>query len=176
MATLSPLIEYLLAAQRQGGGGYLCRLGAIQTVIPIFPPNLSISWEIYPEFDSYANITFHFAFSGKTPPNSFDIEFYAGGVQVQSGPLTDLWLGHEGHGTYMVRTESNPMKQIMINTSGLSQYLEATEQFIIVDSEADYKLVLALIEEWNISTNQRSLQEETNNLLRQLVASNRMNL
>jgi len=168
MSQMSPLVEYLLAVRRPGGGA-LCRMGIAQWQA-VFPAGAVGVWDVYPEEGTYANITYWFGVSGITPPNVFDVNIYNFGVETSGGLYSDLVIGPQGNSGFAVRTQSNPVRQIIRNISGLNQYDESIEYFLIIDTEADYKTVMGLIDEWNVSAGQRQLQEETNELLRQLVA------
>lgn len=146
MATMTELTQYLLAYRRPGGGP-LCRMGFIQTTVPVWPPGLSISFQLRPEFNSYATIHYHIGFSPAMVPGTFNLEFYHSGVQIMAGVMGVSALA-ERNNTWIVITEALLGLQILTNISGVAQFCEATDWFLVVDTEDDLNDILDISRRW----------------------------
>lgn len=164
MATMTELAQYLLA-YRKPGGGAICRYGALQTTIPVFPPNLSISWTIFPEFNAYASIHHRVEFSPAMVPNAFWLDAAHSGMASTSGFLSTMILAH-GVNTWAVVTESDPVYEILTNMTALNQFCEAIDYFLIVDSEEELIEINKIVRNWGSVLGVREQLSETNRLLR----------
>lgn len=163
---MSHLVEYLLAFQRPGGGK-LCRLGVIETLIPIFPPGLTITWEILPEFGSYANIEFWYRISPSVVPGVFDWDCTHYGAEIRTGILHSLSTA-QGYNVWIEITDQHPIISTFTNVSPVNQFFDSVDFFLVVDSEADLNIIRSIVMRWGTSLRQEEGQAETNYLLRQL--------
>ena len=170
MATTSPLIEFLLAYERPGGGR-ICKLGALQILVPIFPPETAVTWTATPYFNSYASIQFWTILSPATVPGVFavDIEHY--GLAIESATLYASSLGSGGHNSWIEITESHPLITTVSNVSNLPQILESGSVFLIIDSREDLERIRELTLAWGSSMKQEELQVETNQLIREMISA-----
>lgn len=144
--TLPPLIEYLLGV-RGAGGGPLARLGVIQTTVPVFPPAMTVTYMTYPVFGSYISIEFFYRVSPVMTPGAFNFDISHAGASIQSGAVGALALA-EGWNVWLEVTQGQPIRNIVTNISGLNQFLETLDFFLVISTEADYKEVKQLIQLW----------------------------
>ena len=163
----SHLIEYLLAVRRKGGGN-ICRFGGIQTTVPIFPPNFGITYQTFPEFTSYATILFYSRFSPDIVPESFALTVSHTGMEVLAGTLNTLQIA-EGFNFMIELRRDQPVTSNFTNISGLNQFLDEMDFYLLMDSEEDLKEVRDIINRWGVSSRQEELMAENNKLLRELI-------
>ena len=167
MSTVGDVIEYLLAYERPGGGK-IARFGGILITVPIFPAGMTITFSLFPYFNAYANIEFWQRFSPAIVPGALYFDSRHQGIQVQLG-VFGTTLNSESHNTWIEVTESAPITTTITNISGVNQFFESVDSFLIVDSEADFKLIKKIIGEWGFMGNLKEEATETNRLLRALV-------
>lgn len=166
MTTMTPMVEYLLAL-RKPGGGQLVRYGAMQFTIPIFPPGMSITWQTYPYFGSYCSIDYWHRYSPAMVPGAFTLVASHAGMVVQAG-LVGASILAESHNTWLEITESSPYVVILTNVSGVNQFFEGLESFLLVDSEESLEMVREVVRHWGAYDPVVEALRETNQLLRQL--------
>ena len=169
MATMSSLIEFLLAYERPGGGR-ICKFGALQILIPIFPPGMTVNWSTTPFFNSYANILFWTVVSPAIVPGVFAVDTDHYGLTITSSILSSA-ASNQGHNTWVEITEAHPLDSTITNNSNLPQHLEMGNVFLVVDSREDLEIIRGLTLAWGSSMKQESLQVETNQLIRELVSA-----
>ena len=143
---ISPLIEYLLATGR-AGGGKLVKYGVSVVTVPIWPAGLNITFNTLPRHNAYANIQYSQSISPSMVPDAFYIESYQAGMILQIGNITENYFGL--HYTWIEFLINSPITTIIRNISGLNQYFEIGQEFLVIDSEEDYKKVRKIIDEWN---------------------------
>ena len=145
---LTPLVEYLLAVPHpKGGSGNLCRVGMIQTTIPIFPAGLSVTINVYPEYGSYCNIQFRLRWSPVIVPGSFYVSIRHAGMEIPSGIMGATALGDPQSAWLDIR-QNSPAQVQYTNISGMNQFYESIAYFLVVQSEDDYHVVRKLIADW----------------------------
>jgi len=173
MSTMTPLVEYLLAVERPEGG-HVTRYGGATTTVPIFPQGLSISYELRPWFGSYASIEFYHRFSPSMVPGAFTFDSISSGVQIISGAIGTIHT-MEGNNTWVVITDNDPIITTITNISGVNQFFETGDAFLLIDSESDFDFVKQVIQNWGaFEPMQKQLsdmvreQQYTNDLLRAL--------
>lgn len=168
MATMSPMIEYLLAAEREGGG-HLVRFGGGSITIPVFPAGLTVSFLSFPGVPGYALIQYYARFSPAIVPGAFELTAIHAGVFLDIGTLNRVMLA-EGHNSWIAITAAEPTQTTLTNISGVDQMYEAEFAYLIVDTAADLALVKDIVKGWGSSGYMVAAQNETNDLLRQLIA------
>lgn len=141
------LIEYLLAIGR-AGGGKLVKYGVSVVRVPIWPAGLGLTFDVRPRQNAYANIQYSQTLSPAMVPDAFYIESHQAGMVLQIGNLTEVAWGK--HYTWIEFTVDSQIKTITINISGLNQYFELGQEFLIIDSQNDYKRVRAICDEWGM--------------------------
>lgn len=166
MSTMTPMVEYLLALRRPGGG-QLVRYGAIQVTVPVFPPGMSITFALTPYFGSYASIEYWHRFSPSIVPGAFMFASSHSGIQLQVGLIGTVHTS-ESHNTWIEITDSNPVTTIITNVSGVNQFFENVDAFLLVDSEADLEMVREVVRNWGNFTAISDKLDETNRLLREI--------
>lgn len=169
MSTMTPMVEYLLAL-RLPTGGQLCRFGGLQTTVPIFPANTAITWSIAPYFGSYASIEFWHRFSPAMVPGAFNVVSRHVGLELVTGVIGASWT-LESHNFWVEITEANNITTTITNISGLNQFFETFETFLLIDSEANMDYVREVVRNWGAFESVRPTIEETNNILRQMLGS-----
>lgn len=169
MSTLTPMVEYLLALRTTaGGGGQLVRFGGIQITVPIFPAGMSITWELTPYFGSYCSIEYWHRFSPSIVPGAFLFNSTHSGMVTQAGILGTTLLA-ESHSTWLEITESDPILTTITNVSGVNQFFENVESFLLVDSEDKLQVIREVVRNWGKFEANGSKIDETNDLLRQIL-------
>jgi len=143
---ISPLIEYLLATGR-AGGGKLVKFGATVVTIPIWPAGLTMTFVTSPPGNAYANIRYAQTVPPSMVPDAFYVESYHQGIAVQLGNITESTYGK--HYFWIEFLRDSPVTTIIQNISGMNQYFEIAQEFLVIDSEADYRKVRKIIDEWN---------------------------
>ncbi len=145
--TLTPLIEYLLGITRKGGGK-LCRLGIVQITVPIFPANTTITYTTEPYFSAYANIWFWWRLSPAMVPGAFNVNIRHSGMPRALGLLGATALTLPGYQIWLDVRRGDPIVNEVTNISGVGQWFESQDFFLIVDTEDDLKKVQAISREW----------------------------
>jgi len=152
VALMSPLVEYLLAWQRDDGT-HLVKWGDQVSRVDVFPPNTTILYDLYPS-EGYANIYFYNTWTKLTIPDAFLYEANLGGVLVVDVTATEMMFGE--HNLWLEVTYSTPLHVRITNQSNVSQYFEAGDTFLIVYTEKDLTDIHNLIKNYTNSriTNQ----------------------
>lgn len=166
MSAITPIIEYLLALTRPGGGK-LVRFGGVQITVPVFPPGMSITWAITPYFDAFACIEYLHRFSPSIVPNAFNFNSTHRGMLLQTGLISTI-VTVESHNTWIEVTEQEPITTTITNVSGVNQFFESGESFLIIDSEEDLNFVREVVRNQGALESIPGLLKETNQLLRQI--------
>lgn len=145
MENMPALVQYLLAVQKKGGNK-LVQHGYFSVTIPVFPPGMTLGFDITPYFGEYCSIQILHQFSPAVVPGAFDVDVHHKGLHVQIGLLDQLFK--RPLFTWAEVTVANPIVSTFINISGLSQYLGSVDEFLIVNSEEDYYEIMRLVREW----------------------------
>lgn len=162
MATVSPLVEYLMALRRPGGGK-LCRFGVQLFTIPILPPRVNVTATIMPYFGSYVSIEYFHRFSPAIVPNTVDWTLRHAGVEVAAGLVSAVAVA-ESHNFWLEITESDPSVATIENVTDVCQFWETLDHFLLIDSEEDYKLVREIVYNWG-NDSVLDILKESNRLL-----------
>ena len=163
MSTMTPLIEYLMALRRPGGGK-LCRFGVQLFTIPILPPLMSVTVTVTPYFGSYMSIEYWHRFSPAIVPNTVEWTVRHGGMEIASGLVSQV-ATDESHNFWLEITESDPSVATITNVTPVNQFYETLDHFLLVDNEEDYLRVKEVIRNWG-NDNVLAALRETNQLLR----------
>lgn len=142
MPGLPYFAEFLMTLQRPGGG-YLAEQAGGQLIVPIFPPNTSVS-VVVPPSNSYASIGYNYAFSPAMIPDAFTFTFRHKGRDIRVSTATALALESKLW-TFALVTRKDPIYISLTNVSGGNQYLEFLSWFIAVPSAEDLELVWAAL-------------------------------
>lgn len=170
MATITPMIEYLLALRTPYGGGQLVRFGGLQITIPIFPAGIEISWAIAPYYGSYCSIEYWHRFSPSIVPGSLYYNVSHSGIQLQVGTIGTTFSS-ESHNTWIEIFESDPISASISNISGLNQFFESNEAFLLIDNEANLEYTREVVRSWGAFESIGPKLDETNELLREMFGS-----
>jgi len=144
MSTMTPLVEYL-AAVRSPKGASLVRQGGLQVIVPIFPPASEIAFSL--TFSGYASIAYYHRFSPSMVPGAFTYRSQHSGIELQTGTIGTIHLS-EGNNYWLVVTKADPITTTISNISGVDQFFETGDSFLIIDSKEDYEEVMNLIRRW----------------------------
>lgn len=166
MATITPLIEYLMALSRPGGGR-LVRFGVMLFTIPILPPEIEITVVVTPYFNSFVSIEYWHRFSPAIVPGTVNWIVQHTGVEIASGIVTQV-ATVESHNFWMEITESNPSVATITNLTRVNQFWETLDHFLIINSEEDYLLVKEIVRNWGAFESVAGKIDETNYILRQI--------
>lgn len=160
-------IEYLLTLQRPGGGRLVIP-EASQILIPIFPPNTSLTLSVHPYGSDYSLIKFGLGFGPNMVPNTFQGYVQTWGSREIQGTLTAEVLNTELQGFVLI-TQSEPSVLSVTNISGLNQVFEIDSVNLRISTEDDYKLVLEALARLGTSAKLEQLAQEAVLLLGKLV-------
>lgn len=164
--TYQGLIEYLLAIKRPKGGK-LCRFGLLLTTIPVFPPNLQVVFTLRPQFGAYANLWYWHRANPGTVPGAIQWFSSQAGMELSTGTIFQTPLA-EPKSLWLEVTQASPIVTRAVNVSGLNQFFETADLFLIVDTEEDLKEIYQIVGAWNNSYRVERMLGETNRLLRKL--------
>ncbi len=162
--TMGPLIEYLLAYKRPGGGD-LVRFGGGLLEIPIFPAGFTLSLESRP--NGFANILYFNRISPEVVPGAFTVATYQAGIQVSVGTVGGI-LTEEGYNVWIEYRRDAPLRTVTINVSGLNQYFSAEAAWIEIATEEDYKRVREIIDSMYSNLGVEKHLDKTNEALASL--------
>lgn len=169
MSTISHLVEYLLAAERPGGG-HLVRFGGVSINAPIFPAGMSVTMSLSPTVAAFASIQYYLRWSPAIVPDAFDIEMTHAGIYQDLGNVNRTLIAG-GHNSWVVITAKEPATIIVENVSGVDQAYGLEFGHLIVDTSEDLDRVTAIVKGWGSSDRMEDGQSETNELLRKLIAA-----
>lgn len=167
MATMTNVIEYLLALEKPGGGK-LVRYGVMLVTVPVFPPGMSLTFTITPYFNSYASIEYWHRFSPAIVPGTLLWDSRHSGMEICAGVCGAVATA-DGHNLWVEITESDPIITDVTNISGVNQFFETLDFFLLVDTEDDLKIVKEVIRKWGSIGKIEDQLDETNRLLRALI-------
>lgn len=145
MSTLSPLVEYLLAYEREDGGR-ICWLGA-STAIIWLPGNFTATFDTYPGGTNFADILFYYRESPSDVPEALQQDSWGEGLQLSLGPITTVMMDAEAGSWHVIRQDS-PTHTTLLNRTNLMQREDYAQQMLVIANEPDYKFVMALIRDW----------------------------
>lgn len=168
---LSRLIEYLLSLPDPSGRGQLLYAGASQTIIPNFPPGLTITLESRPA--GYMYIPFKVALGPAMVPNAFSAWAQQYGAKSQEGTLGG-WLINNALEAYVPVTQAEPSLAQITNQSPLVQYYEGIVFFLEIPEEDNYKEVLDVLRRLGTSAKLEEMAEEAQRLLEKLTTPTRL--
>jgi hypothetical protein len=143
MATMTPLIESLLAYEKLVGGGKVCRLGKIQTIIDPLAPWESLTYEVTPYPTAYMNIAWWHELSPDMVPGAVTLTLYQRGMEIQVSGVTEL-LTH-GDNMWIELNTSNPVVVNVVNNTPLNQYVEMLDLFLIVDTKDNLLIIRDIV-------------------------------
>lgn len=169
MGTMGPMIEFLLAAERPGGG-HLVKFGGMSLTVPIFPAGLSVVFTALPGVVAYASIQYYARWSPAMVPDAFEIAATHAGLFVDVGTINRTMI-HEGHNSWIVITEKEPTVTTLTNVSGVDQMFEAEFAYLMVDTAEDLAIVKEIVSGWGSSDCMVAAQNRTNALLGQLITA-----
>lgn len=162
----TPIIERLLATQREGGGT-LVQNDAVQILVPVFPPGQLLSFSAGPIDGDYAQIVWGIKFGIDMVPNAFEGFLQMWGHRALSGTFTSVILNTEFQGLQWVTT-AEPAYVYVTNVSPLNQIFELGYMNLRIASEEDLRLVREEIEHIATSAKSEQLANEAVVLLRRL--------
>lgn len=156
-------IEYLLTIVKPGGLRLVTQEGT-QILIPIFPPNTTLSFSAGPLGTDYGQIVFGARFGDDMVPNAFTGFIQIWGTRYLSGTFTPTVLTTEIHGFIWV-THAQPAFIHLTNVSGLNQLLEILYVNLRITNEDDYNTVIKELKHMATSETAEQLAREANQLL-----------
>ena len=164
---LPSLIDYLLTIRRPSGG-WMTYQGAVQLVIPNFPPQTTLSYTVVPLAGTYAQIAWSLRFGNDMVPDAFSGYIQQGGSKAYTGLITQRLIDY-GSNVMAVVTNAEPTLAYLTNTTALVQRYETIGQFLVVNTEQDLATLLDALLHWGSTLKSEELTIQTNLLLRQLV-------
>lgn len=163
---LSYVIEYLLSLERPSGGR-LCYAGVSQLIIPIFPPNTTITLESGPLGSDYAYLPYLSTLGPAMVPSAFSGWGQQYGSRQYTGVLTS-WFLNNILDSFAFVTDAEPGIAQITNQTALFQYYEGMVFIICIATEADYHMVLEALKRLSTSARSEQLAAEANLLLRSI--------
>ena len=160
---LSPVVEYLLSRVDPSGGRPYPQ-EATQLLIPIFPPNITLSLSGYPTGD-YAHIIYGVGLGSNMVPNAFTGYVQIWGGRYMQGTFTTRVLDTEIQG-FVWTTMFQPLVFYITNISGLNQVFELVYTYVRITSEEDYFNVLEELRHLSASAKTEQLAQDSNRLLK----------
>lgn len=145
---MPPLVEYLLAVPHpKGGTGKLCQMGYTHLVVNAWPPGITLRYTAFPKGNIYCCIDYYGMFSPSMVPEAFLINITHSGLSIaeQTAGTVDL---REGTNYWVEVTHNNPIRNVVTNVSGLVQFFESLDMYLMIQSEEDYNLVHQIVSEW----------------------------
>lgn len=140
---LSNAVEYLqtigLLEGRQTVGH-----STIQVYQPLFPANSEQKITLPPVSQSYANIIYQIGWSDTMPVNVFRQALETRGRTVFDVILTADFI-REYYDMFVVITKPNTVITTIQNLTGLNQFFSMTVKYLSIESEADFKTAMALM-------------------------------
>lgn len=161
------IIEYLVA-QEHPGGGRLVYQGAESIVIPIFPPNTTITVISTPVEGVYCQIDFVAYVGTAVVPGAFSAILLQAGARPVDATIGTSAIGRELN-FFIPYTDSLPFISSVTNETALNQYYEVLFQHIAISTKDDYERVVQDVERLGRSATSEQLQVEANSLLLRLL-------
>lgn len=162
------VIQYLLGLHRSDNSP-LVYIGAISTVVPAFPPQLTIRLVTDPGTD-YALVYYGFGASPRIVPDAFYATVEQGGSRQLEGMVTE-WATMENIHVFFIQTHAQPSIAFITNRSNLAQYYEGYAAVLRVATADDYQTILDSLERLGTSTKIEGLATQAVSLLGQMVGA-----
>lgn len=148
MSAISHYIEFLQTLTRPGSDdpGALCSDIGVEYLYPIIPPFFSTyfastiaSTIAARNFTAYATVFYRIKF-GYIVPGAFNLNIRSGGVSNYSGTITGYAL-EDGIDCLFFMTPEKFNTFYITNLTPLNQHFEMVSRYLLIQSEADWKLV-----------------------------------
>ncbi len=136
---LSQAIEYLLTIKTPEGR-QIVHQAMSQIHVPLFPAGAQLNIEIPPARGDYANIIAILQGSDEVLPNVFQAVITIQGTNTLSAILTSDGLRHSLD-TFGIITQSIPARATITNISGITQFFSFAIGYLVIRTEADFKMV-----------------------------------
>lgn len=156
-------VEYLMTLSGPGGNR-LCYGGLSQTIVPLFPPNTSITLEGVPGFGDFLNIVFFSSAGPAMVPLAFAGEAFYYGSRQYSGILAS-WFVANDVSFFVPVSHQWPATATINNISPLNQYYEGYAFALTFRTEDDYALALEALNRMGTSSKLEQLAAECRGFL-----------
>ncbi len=142
MAAISSLAEYILGYTTPTGQK-LARFGSQTYTINLLPPNEPINFILSPLY-GYANMYFWHRFSACILPNTIFYEITHRGIIVNSFFLSSVSISADLP-TLIEVTQRDPLIVRITNLSGVNQFFEGMDCFLVISSPTELTEVQKLV-------------------------------
>lgn len=159
----TPAIEHLLSIVLSGRRRLVSQ-EATQILIPVFPPNTTLSFTAGPLAGDYGQIVYALGFGHNMVPNAFTGYVQIWGTRQITGTFTATTLLTEFQSFAWV-TRAEPVLIYLTNVSGLNQVCEVANASLRIATEEDYDAVIEELKHMATSQEAEKLMREANQLL-----------
>lgn len=139
MALLPNAIEYLLTIKTPEGR-QIVHQAISQIYVTLFPAGAQLNIEIPPAHGDYANIIYVLRGNDEVLPNIFHVTLAIQGNNAIDAILTSDGLRQE-IGAFGIITKSIPARAVITNLSGITQFFSFAIGYLVIRTEADFKMV-----------------------------------
>lgn len=138
-------------------------IGGNQVRIAAVPPFITLTATITPEASNYAMIGYRAILGNEMVPGAFSATLQFAGGAIYSGVITQEPI-RNGFQAFFVITRVTPLIITVRNLTGLFQYFEVIDKFLVVSTQNDMELIYKALEELAMAGHNEMLAE-TNRLL-----------
>jgi len=165
------LIAYLLTLKYPGSEeermNWVCYRGAFQQIIPLMPPNTTMSFKAGPLHGTYAWLHYSIRIGTDVLPNAFTGTVSQYGTTPYTGRITQRMRDDPMEFLLLV-TEQQPTYMSFSNISPLAQRFEGYGDFIIIPTPQDLAVIMDALRRLHTSQESEELQRQANRLLSKL--------
>ncbi len=162
------IISFLLSLKYPGSESermnWVCYRGANQLIIPMMPPDTTISYTARPLHGSYAWLYYSTRMGTDILPNVFTGTVNQYGTTPYSGLITQRMRDDPLEFLLLV-TEQQPIYMSVSNISPLAQRFESYGDFIVIPTQQDLAVVIDALRRLNTSKELEGLVRQANYLL-----------
>jgi len=165
------IISFLLSLKYPGSElermNWICYRGASQLIIPLMPPNTTISYTARPLHGSYAWLYYSTRMGTDVLPNVFTGTVNQYGTTPYSGLVTQRMRDDPLEFLLLV-TEQEPIYMSVSNISPLAQRFESYGDFIVIPTPQDLAVVIDALRRLHTSKESEELLRQSNYFLGKL--------
>lgn len=156
-------IAYLTTLKRPGGGE-LVHLGETIVRANIWPPNTSVTYNVFPLPGTYASIYFKMGFSPMMVPDAFYVTAQQFGARFYAANVSSLLLSY-GIDYYAVILDKAPSITTVTNLTALNQFFEEGNELVVIQTREDYDIAMEALTRMGTSEKTEKAQLQTAHLL-----------
>lgn len=162
------IISFLLSLKYPGSESermnWVCYRGAVQLIIPLMPPNTTISYTARPLHGSYAWLYYSTRMGTDVLPNVFTGTVNQYGTTPYSGLVTQRMRDDPLEFLLLV-TEQEPIYMSVSNISPLAQRFESYGDLIVIPTPQDLAVIMDALRRLHTSKESEDLLRRANYLL-----------